>query len=71
MTLAEAIAAGLPLDMSHVEAANMLMQIEKNTAPILQGIQECGVDCHAERAAIKSNADFARAVKRNFMSDQS
>lgn len=71
MTLAESVAAGLPLDQSHCDACNMLLDIERRAQPVLQGIMDCGIDCQNEMALIKGNADFARAVKRNFLSDQS
>lgn len=70
MTLQESIAAGLPLDQSHVDAANMLMDIERRAMPVLQAIQDCGINCANEIAVVQGNSQFAQAVKRNFMSDQ-
>lgn len=62
--------AGLPLDESHVQAANMLLDIERRTMPVLQAINDCGVDCRPQMSQLTDAANFARSVKRNFMSDQ-
>ncbi len=70
MTLQESIAAGLPLDQSHIDAANALLEIERRSLPILHGIKDCGIDCQAEINAITERANIARAFKRNFASDQ-
>ncbi len=70
MTLQESIAAGLPLDQSHVDAANAILDIERRAAPVLHAIKECGVDCSTEIAALMDRANFARSVKAKFMSDQ-
>ena len=69
MTFQESVAAGLPLDQSHIDAANALLDIERRVSPVLNAIKDCGIDCQAEMAAIKDRADFARAFKRNFASD--
>ena len=61
MKLEEAIAAGLPLDQSHIDAANALLDIERRTMPVLHAIKDCGIDCQAEMMTIKDRADFARA----------
>lgn len=69
MTFEESIAAGLPLDQSHIDAANMLLELEKRTMPVLRAIKDCGLDCTGDMATIQQRGDFARAFKRNFLSD--
>lgn len=69
MTYQESIAAGLPLDQSHIDAANASLDIERRSVPVLSAIAACGIDCQAEIQAVKNYAEFARAFKRNFASD--
>jgi hypothetical protein len=51
-------------------AAQALLDLERNVNPLLDKIQDCGIDCLSERALLKERADLARAVKRNFFPDQ-
>lgn len=69
MTYQESIAAGLPLDQSHLDAANAILDIERRTTPVLNAIKACGIACDGEMATIHDRGEFARNFKRLFASD--
>lgn len=58
-----------PLDQSHYEGMQSLLELERMVMPIMQRIQTCGLDCQKEMQTLKERADLARAVKAQFFPD--
>lgn len=64
------MSGSLPLDESHLQAANALLEIERTAMPVLEKCKACGVPVDNEIDTIRERAEFARKVKSHFFPDQ-
>lgn len=60
------MASSYPLDESHYQAMNMVLDAVATAIPVAKKCADCGLDVDREIQVLQDRAEFAKKVKHNF-----